>query len=239
MLGNKKFHFHPVLSVVAVVSFVFLISLGNWQLQRLAWKKNLIAKVEAGQGAEPIAFEVAAARADAGEEMEYTPVRLTGSFQPARSQKVYGSNGGRPGVFIFAPLQSNGGDLVFVNQGFVANGISDWECFCGADAPAEFEVTGLFRSEEKLSPPASWLVPSTKPADGLWLVRNPSKFALAAEIDAAPYYIDSFAVAGVDWPAGGTTRVDFSNRHLEYALTWFAAAATLIGVWFAFSLQKP
>ncbi len=238
MFANRRFQFHPILTIVVGIAFVFLLSLGNWQLKRLAWKQDLIAKVEVSQGANPIAFEEAAARADAGENMEYTPVRLTGSFRSESEQRVFGSNGGRSGVFVFAPLQTLSGDLVFVNQGFVANGVSDWECFCGADAPMEIEVTGLFRNREKPSPPASWIIPSTKPADGLWLVRDPLKFAAAAKIEAQPYYVDSFAVDGVDWPKGGTTRLDFSNRHLDYALTWFAAAAALIGVWLVFSLPK-
>ena len=238
MFANRRFQFHPLLTIVVAIAFVFLLSLGNWQLKRLAWKQDLIAKVETSQGASPIAFEVAAARADAGENIEYTPVRLIGSFHSEKEQLVFGSNGGISGVFVFAPLQTQSGDLVFVNQGFVANGVSDWECFCDADGPAAFEVTGLFRNREKLSPPASWFVPTTKPADGLWLVRDPLKFAAAAMIEAQPYYVDGFAVEGVDWPKGGTTRLDFSNRHLDYALTWFAAAAALIGVWVAFSLQK-
>ena len=32
-------------------------------------------------------------------------------------------------------------------------------------------------------------------------------------------------------PRGGTTRIDLPNRHLEYALTWYGLALTLIGVY--------
>jgi surfeit locus 1 family protein len=36
---------------------------------------------------------------------------------------------------------------------------------------------------------------------------------------------------------GGTTRIDL-NRHLEYALTWYGLALTLIGVYAAFAMSR-
>ena len=36
-------------------------------------------------------------------------------------------------------------------------------------------------------------------------------------------------------PRGGVTRLDLPNRHLEYALTWYGLALTLIGVYGAFA----
>ena len=69
-------------------------------------------------------------------------------------------------------------------------------------------------------------------------MRDPVGFAKAAGLSTVPYYIDSFAIEGRDWPKGGTTRLNFTNRHLEYALTWYGLALTLLGVWFAFSLPR-
>jgi surfeit locus 1 family protein len=36
------------------------------------------------------------------------------------------------------------------------------------------------------------------------------------------------------WPQGGVTRLTLPNRHLEYALTWYGLALTLVGVLAAF-----
>ena len=236
MIAGYAFRFRPVLAVAVAIAFALLLSLGNWQLNRLEWKLSLIEKVETRTGADPIAFEDAVARAANGEDMEYTPVRLTGIFQADYETRVYGSNGDGPGVFVFVPLKGRGGNMVFVNQGFVPQQISDWACNC--DPAASVEVTGLLRSREEPKPPASWFLPKSAPSDGLWLIRDPLKFAEAASIETTSFYVDSFAVAGVDWPRGGETRLEFNNRHLEYALTWFGAAAALLAVFVAFSLHR-
>ncbi|NNE40944.1 MAG: SURF1 family protein, partial [Marinicaulis sp.] len=88
------------------------------------------------------------------------------------------------------------------------------------------------------APPASWFQPTTQSADGLWHLRDPALFARSANIDAVPFYLDRMDGAQGEVPAGGTTRIDFRNKHMEYALTWFGLAVTLFGVWLVFSLPK-
>lgn len=44
-----------VLMLLASLAFLLLMGLGSWQLQRLAWKEDLVAAVEARRLAEPIA----------------------------------------------------------------------------------------------------------------------------------------------------------------------------------------
>ncbi|WP_428407592.1 SURF1 family protein [Hyphococcus sp.] len=235
-MSAYRFQFRPVLTVVGAIALAILIALGAWQLRRLEWKQDLIAQVEARTNADPIPFAVALRRAEAGENMEYAPVLVEGELRADQEARVFGTYDGQPGAYIFAPLETGDG-AVYVNRGFAPQKLLSAPCFCDSalDAGA---VTGLFRYAENPVPPASWFQPAGKSADGLWFVRNPGLFAADAEIDASPYYIDQFAVEGRDWPKGGTTRLDFSNRHLEYALTWFGLAATLVGVWIAFSLKK-
>lgn len=235
---NRKLHIHPLLTIVTVIAFGFLLSLGNWQMSRLEWKQNLIKRAEAIQSLAPAPFEEAAARAEAGEDMEYTPVFLDGAFDVDKPAMVFGSYESTAGIFLFAPFTPAFGDKVYVNRGFVSQAAAS-EGLPATPSDAALRIVGLFRTAEIPSPPASWFLPNAKPDDGLWLVRDPVRFADAAQITASSFYIDSFAVEGVEWPKGGTTRLEFNNRHLEYALTWYAAALTLIGVWLAFSLQKP
>ena len=38
-----------LLTVLAAAAFVVLVSLGVWQMQRLAWKQDLLARIEAAR----------------------------------------------------------------------------------------------------------------------------------------------------------------------------------------------
>lgn len=237
MLKGYRFHFRPVLTAFALLALGVLIALGTWQLKRLEWKRDLIAKVEARVEADPIPFEEALARAEAGEDMEYTPVKINGDVRTCQYVRVFGTYNGSPGAYHFELLESDAGKLLYVNVGFLSLAQARIIDFCLERAePAQ--IAGLFRYRESLTPPSSWFRPQEKSADGLWFVRDPLAFAADAGVDALPYYVDQFAVPGREWPKGGTTRLDFNNRHLEYALTWFGLALTLVGVWIAFSLQK-
>ena len=40
------------------------------------------------------------------------------------------------------------------------------------------------------------------------------------------------------WPKGGQTEVHFRNEHLQYAITWFALAAGLLGVYIAYHVSR-
>lgn len=234
-VGGRVLRVRPALTLCAALVMGALVSLGMWQLHRLEWKRDLIAQVEARASAAPIPFADAVRLAETGQAMEYAPVTIEGRLRPDRQARVFGTFEGAPGAYMFVPVETASAGAVYVNFGFTPQ-----ERLNGVAIGDETEtITGLLRYAERPAPPASWFQQSGKSVDGLWFVRDPAAFAVEAGIEAQGYYIDSFAVAGRDWPRGGTTRLAFANRHLEYALTWFGLAATLAGMWLVFSLQKP
>jgi surfeit locus 1 family protein len=52
-----------------------------------------------------------------------------------------------------------------------------------------------------------------------------------------PFFVDADAdhANTSGFPRGGVTRLVLPNRHLEYALTWYGLALTLIGVFTVFA----
>lgn len=237
MLSGRRFHFRPVLTICAAIGMALLVALGSWQLHRLEWKRDLVAKVESRIKSPPIPFEDALRRAEAGEDMEYTPVYLSGRHVPREEARVFGSYEGAPGHYFFTPLQTASDDVIYVNLGFAPQ-TADEFTISQSGAGSMAEIAGLFRTAERVTPPASWFRTTDHSLDGLWFIRDPVLFAEHSGLNTLPYYIDSFAVEGRAWPRGGTTRLAFNNRHFEYALTWFGLAATLLGVWLVFSLPR-
>ncbi len=229
-----KFKFRPVLTAATLAALAVLCSLGAWQLQRLEWKKALIAKTEARLAAAPIPLEEALARAEAGEDLEYQPVFAVGEFRKEGSARVFSAHEGKAGALIFAPFDAKG-RTIYVNRGFVPQ---NHEQALQA-ARGETRVEGLFRSAEEKRGFERTFAPEDQPTDNLYFSRDPRIFAAAQGLNVSPYYIDSFARDGEGpWPKGGLTRVEFSNRHLEYALTWFGLAGALVGVFLVFSLKR-
>ncbi len=227
------FRFRPGLTAATLIAFAILVSLGTWQLHRRTWKLDLIAKTQARIEAAPIPFDEAYARAEAGEDMEYVPVRITGAFDHAAEAHVFGSYEARAGVYVFTPL-SRGARAVYVNRGFAPQALSDKETRSDGLVEGPLTVDGLFRVGAGPQGLAALFAPQDQPADNMWFARDPARFAAATGVETGAYYVDSFGRENPGrWPQGGTTRLDFHNRHLSYAFTWFGLAATLIGVFLA------
>jgi surfeit locus 1 family protein len=85
-----------------------------------------------------------------------------------------------------------------------------------------------------------WFVPNDDPARNTWFTRDPGAMSASAGLTrTAPFLVDADAtpVPG-GWPRGGTTVVSFPDNHLQYAITWFAIALGLLGVFFTWARQQ-
>lgn len=221
-----------------------LVSLGNWQMRRLAWKENLIERVSERLSL-PAIEPTAATLSDADTllaENEFRPVRLTGEYDVAGEVRVFtslsepkGPQGG-PGFFIFTPFRpSTGGPTIFVNRGFVPQDQKGTESAPPAGVVA---IEGPLRAPES----GSWLTPDADPQERLFFARDPSAIAAAMGIEGpvSPFFIDlgASATPPSGLPQAGETRTVFPNSHLEYALTWYGLAAGLAAVFGAFAYGR-
>jgi surfeit locus 1 family protein len=235
-----------VLAAVSVVAFVILAGLGAWQLERRSWKEALIARVEAGLAADP----VAAPGPDAWpaldlRDVEYAPVEISGVFDHAKEIHVVhtlvepkGPIGGI-GYQIFTPFRTDAGWWVYVNRGFVPRENEDPATRGAGQIEGETEVAGLVRAPSS----RSWFTPGDDVAGNAWFSRDPTLFAEASGLPrdlVAPYIIDARFDPGLPGgvPQGGETIVSFPNNHLQYAVTWFGLAAVLAGVFVAFAVKR-
>ena len=242
-----NFRFRPVLTIALLAALGVLVSLGTWQMQRLAWKRALIEMTEARVAAEPVTFTSVYRDvvSDPDRDFSYTPVEVRGRFRHDLEAHLFGSLDGAPGFYIFTPLRlatTQGDDdtaFVYVNRGFVPQAAKSQEARMAGIIDGLVVVRGLLRMPSSGTGLAKALRPANDPDTNIWHERSPAVFAAAAQINALPVYIDSFGEENPGpLPKGGTTRLDFSNRHLQYALTWYGLALTLIGVFVAFSVSR-
>jgi surfeit locus 1 family protein len=98
------------------------------------------------------------------------------------------------------------------------------------------DMTGVLRWPEQRNA----FTPADEPAKNLWFVRDPESVAAAKHLGAvAPFYVALEAPQ----PPGGLPRAgklvpSLPNRHLEYAITWFGLALTLVGVFIAWLWRR-
>lgn len=237
-----------IVGLATLVAFAILLGLGFWQLDRLAWKNELVARVAARMSAEPVPAPLEAAWPTldlAG--WGYRRVRVEGVFDHAREARVYvalsqpvGRLGG-PGHFILTPLVRPDGSAVIVNRGFVPQERADPATRKDGQVAGPVAVTGLLREPEDRNA----FTPADDVSKRLFFARDARAIAAGLGLGrAAPFTIDADATPNPGGlPQGGETRVSFPNRHLEYALTWFGLAAALAGVfayfvWTAFQDRR-
>jgi surfeit locus 1 family protein len=198
-----------------------LVALGVWQVERLAWKRDLIARVDSRIHAAPVPAPGPASwgTIDA-ERHEYLRVVLRGRFVAGRDARVQASTARGTGFWIITPLADTRGFTVLVNRGFVATGDP-------APPAGLVTITGLLR----LTEPGGGFLRANDPVADRWYSRDVSAIAAVRNLPrAAPYFVDADATAGPRGaPIGGMTVIAFPNNHLVYAITWFALAAMVAG----------
>ena len=212
------------LLILCLLGVALFSGLGVWQVQRLFWKLDLIARVEARIHADPVAApDPAAFAAGPPADAEYRRVLLTGHFGNDRETLVQAVTERGGGFWVLTPFATDSGFTILVNRGFVppANRAPDSRRETRIDGPTH--VVGLLRLRE----PGGGFLRSNDPAHDRWFSRDVAAIAAARGLtNVAPYFVDAERSGPPDaLPVGGLTVVRFSNSHLIYALTWFTLAA--------------
>ena len=216
------------LASAALLLVVGLLTLGTWQVHRLWWKLDLIARVDQRVQAPPVAAPGPAAwpgvtaAAD-----EYKHVAVTGTFFNDREVLVQAVTVLGPGFWVLTPLRLPSGPTVIVNRGFVPADRRDPASRAAGQIGATTHVVGLLR----ISEPKGGFLRSNDPAANRWYSRDVAAIAAARGLrDVAPYFIDADATPNAGGlPVGGLTVISFPNSHLVYAITWYALAVMLAG----------
>ncbi len=215
--------------ILAIVACAGFTALGVWQLQRLAWKHELIARVDARIHADAVPAPARSAWPVITEsDHEYLRVRVAGHWLGEQDIRVQAVTRLGAGWWLLHPLRADNGDIVLVNRGFVP-GDGDGPVVA-VGAGEDVTVTGLLRMDE----PDGGFLRENDPLAGRWFSRDVQAIATANGLGAvAPYFIDADHVgAPGQWPAGGLTVTRFPDNHLPYALTWFTLALlSAWGVW--------
>lgn len=184
-----------------------LLALGLWQTQRLAWKQNVIAEIEAMIGADPVALPAAPdPKSD-----KYLPVIVTGTIEPGELHVLVSLKGVGAGYRIIAPFLTRDGRRILLDRGFTKASNKSADRSIGAAT-----ITGNLhwpQEVDKYTP---------EPDAGTWFARDVP--AMAAALDTLPILLISVSKTDENIRPMPVDTRRIPNDHLQYAITWFSLA---------------
>ncbi len=226
----------PTITMMPIV--LFSLSLGVWQMERRAWKRDILDRIETNQAAAPLTLDELLK----GDPLrfEYGRVKLAGTFLhdkefylAARSLKD------KVGMQVVTPLRADDGTIVLYDRGWIPSEKKDPATRSQGQVTGAVPLIGVVRRSQV----QRQFAPDNVPDKNVWfhvdvpLMRSmaggkpdPRLDAFFLEADAAPN------PGGL--PIGGQTHLDIPNDHLQYAITWFLIALAGAGVYLAYHWEN-
>ncbi|MCR9130000.1 MAG: SURF1 family protein [Alphaproteobacteria bacterium] len=223
---------YPILTLLTLPALAFLIWLGSWQLDRRAWKAELIAAFEASAEAPPVGLEetLCAGSPATGQRVDMNTV-----FPSDDAVKVYGTGPeGAPGWRIFAPVLVPACDdapLILAETAFEP---LETAMRGGDGRTAERSVVQSLRFETPA--PRGPFTPADSPGQSEFYAFDAGAMAVSLGFDAGDVNADWWLAADDGSLPAYLTQTP-PERHVGYAVTWFLMAAALIAVYLLFHVR--
>jgi surfeit locus 1 family protein len=226
MTSNRRLLL-PAISTVLMLAV--LIGLGTWQVERLAWKRDLLEQFARAE-AEP------ALPLPPGEKALLLPpfakVRVAGRFRDDLAV-LYAAQGRDTlqgsvmGAQLVVPMERDGAEPVLVERGWVKS---------GAPLPDDHgitEIEGYIRPGDT----ASWFSAADDVAGRHFYTLDPQAIGRALGLaHVAPFTIVALGPepAG-DAPDPARHLPELPNNHLTYAITWYGLAVALVVIFLSYA----
>ena len=229
-----------MLAIVGIALFLGFMALGTWQVQRRAWKLDLIERVDQRVHTAPVPVPTAAQWPQiTAANYEYLPVSAQGVWMDKQTVLSKALTEAGAGFWVMTPLQQADGSQILINRGFTPEKMrAEWLKQISEAGPSSETVTviGLMRMSE----PGGGFLRKNDAASGQWFSRDVAAMSQSMGLPhAAPYFIDlgvptsnpayTKDAFGADVLRPGMTVIKFPNSHLVYSLTWYGLAAMVLG----------
>lgn len=187
-----------------------LISLGLWQVDRLAWKEDVLAGINSRLAAAP-----AELTPNVSEALdEYTRVTLVGTPTGQELHVLVSGTEAGTGYRVISKVETAFG-AILVDQGLLA---IDNKAAMPLIAEMQIDGTLIWPDDQNAQTPDADL------AANIWFARNVD--TMSAALDTLPLMVVTTSTTPADprlvaLPVNTTT---VKNDHFEYAVTWFLLA---------------
>jgi surfeit locus 1 family protein len=192
-----------------------LIGLGIWQLQRMEWKRAILAEIDQRIVAAPVALPD---NPDMALD-KYLPVDVTGSFTGEEADVLISQKFEGVGYRVIAVLETDTGRRVLVDRGFLPE-----DQRAAARSVQAVEVIGNLHWPDE----TDGFTPPPDPKTGIWFARD--VITLANALKTEPVLIVARSPTGDGIEPTPIDSSGIANDHLNYAMTWFSLAFVWLGM---------
>lgn len=216
-----------------------LLLLGRWQLQRADYKIQLKTTYQQRQHATPLTLKQLKHYQNTGQNLEYYPVKLTGTYDNQHSifidNKILNRLAGYQVLTPFIPAGSH--TVLLVNRGWLPRlrnrqQLPPLQAINGVQV-----VTGMIKT-----PPKKTFLLAKQQIGKKWpLLLQAPDLKLIHQALGQPIYpfillLSKTAAHGFDrqWPITSIS----ANKHWGYAIQWFALALTLVIMYLFFNIRR-
>lgn len=231
-IGRRVFAPGILATVLTMILVVVLASLGRWQLERMREKQALFAAFAAGGAAVHLSM------VPPGAARRYQRVAAIGQYDSTHQLLLDNmTHDGRAGFHVLTPLVIDAGRSVLVDRGWVPLGATREQLPEVAVAENERTVVGRLTDL-----PAAGIELAAAPPSGPWprLVSYPRMDELVKLLQLPLY--PKLLLLDADQPDGFLRAWQPAafppERHLGYAITWFALALTLFAIYVLVNLRR-
>ena len=195
-----------------ILGVLILAGLGIWQVQRLAWKNNLIREISESLGTPPISL----VPNEINIGSQYLSVSANGKFLEKELHVLHSLKPYGPGFKVIKPFKLSSNEIILVDLGFVEEENKAKERIF-TDETIKGNI--FFPNE------TDFFTPDPNLDRNIWFARN---------LDSMANYLGTMPILlvlsnSVDRGVITTPlRANLVNNHLQYAVTWFSMALTWV-----------
>lgn len=222
-------------NITVLITFIILVSLGFWQLNRLKEKKLFLASMQENLTSPAIDL------AEIHNNLPYQKIKLNGHFLPNKDVYLYGRrsmSSEKDGYYLVTPFKTAEDKIILVARGWFSNRNKNIITQATNDEP--HELIGVTMPSEKTR---SYL-PANDIKNNVWLTLDLHEASKVLGLNLENFYLieESKDISNLDilLPLSINHLAAIRNDHLEYALTWFGLAASLVVIYriYRFSISS-
>ncbi|EAQ45767.1 SURF1 family protein [Roseobacter sp. MED193] len=198
------------LSGIGGLGLATLLGLGTWQVQRLAWKADLLETIQTRIAATPV--DVPQAPSETADR--YRAVTAVGELGAQELHVFWVTKEAETGYRVISALETEEGRRLLLDQGFLPAADKDTP-----RSPGAVSVTGNLLWPDE----GDWTTPAPDADANILYARDLAY--MADQLATEPVMIVARSLTPeTSVTPQAVTSVGIPNNHLQYAITWFSLA---------------